>query len=289
MAQGLQAGGAHGAHQVAQVIRHGAQTHHGVHQHGEEDDQGADEHFGEHAGAEPDDQQRGHGHDGDGLRGHQIGREQPFQGVRTRQAVAQQGGQQAACQQTGDDFAEGVKGVAQQAAVRQRRPKTHGHLDGGGQNEGGQFGQSHQNLPGRQRRQQRHQQQPMAVAPQQTHSAEGEGFKGGRFHSHSSILPDGARPEQIQIRAIKKPRKRVFGAEPQAAFPAQRTAHGGYLLLSGLYRRPRNFTGSYARARSWVITTDRELGGLPPAPCPEGFVFNFTASISRGAGNVKTG
>jgi hypothetical protein len=33
-----------------------------------------------------------------------------------------------------------------------------------------------------------------------------------------------------------------------------------FLLSSGLYRRPRSFTGSCALQRSWGITTDRELG-----------------------------
>ena len=47
------------------------------------------------------------------------------------------------------------------------------------------------------------------------------------------------------------------------------------LLLSGLYRRPWNCTMSCARTRSWVFTTDRELGNGFPHPAPKAILFTF--------------
>jgi len=46
-----------------------------------------------------------------------------------------------------------------------------------------------------------------------------------------------------------------------------------FLLLSGLYRRPWNCTRSRAIWRSWVITTDRELGDLLPHPAPKEYLI----------------
>ena len=79
----------------------------------------------------------------------------------------------------------------------------------------------------------------------------------------------------------KTPKQLHFGAnnlsktnpENAKVFGADGNEYAIFLLLSGLYRRPWNFTESYAIWRAWVITTDRELGALLPHPAPKEYLI----------------
>ena len=80
------------------------------------------------------------------------------------------------------------------------------------------------------------------------------------FSSPCTLYPDGHNVSVVfflYFFQTKNPETQRFRGRQNRR---KKSTNKKHLLLSGLYRRPWNFTRSCARWRSWVITTDRELG-----------------------------